>query len=313
MLTIDARLELFKKQFPREKIKSVQEREGSDHSVLEINHTWMCKSSKTSQGVALLDREFRLLNMLQGRITTAIPVPVHYEENFLVYKKIPGSPLIAYAFYRLGNKQRSKLIFDISEFLTQLHTALSPEEIASLHLTATDWPWSLEKLQAHRHYLDDNKDLADVFDSIMKIYEEELATPAEPTLIHNDMSIKNIIVDSQTGQLRGIIDFTDMALGDPHLDLRMRRENPIDYAKAVAFVYSVIRSTEQNGQKLYVYYFATEFSRYFQYLEDGNKKAAQDTLNEIIKSIREFLSSHDDCKDGDEACGHNQPEEEIAA
>lgn len=311
MITIDARLDLFKKQFPREKIRSVQEREGADHSVLEINHTWMCKSSKTPEGVALLHREVQLLRMLQGKMTTAVPLPLHYEENFLVYKKIPGSPLIAYSFYRLGNKQRSKLVFDIAQFLSQLHTVLTAEEIASLNLTKSNWPWSFEKLQAHSHHLDNNKDLADVFDSIMKIYEEEAAVPFQSTLIHNDMSIKNIIVDPLTGQLRGIIDFTDMAFDDPHLDVRMRRENPIDYVKAVAFVYAMINKTEQNAQKMYAYYFATEFSRYFQCLEDGKAKEAQDVLNAIIKSIREFLTSHDDCKDGDEACGHSQPEFEA--
>jgi serine/threonine protein kinase len=312
MITIDARLELFKKQFPKEKIKSVQERQGSDHSVLEINHTWMCKSSITEQGVALLDREVQLLKMLQGKVTAAIPVPLHYENNFLVYKKIPGSPLIAYTFYRLGNKQQSKLVFDVAQFLSQLHTALTPEEIASLNLKKSDWPWSFEKLQAHRHYFDDKKDLADVFDSIMKIYEEEAVVPFQPTLIHNDMSIKNIIVDPLTGQLRGVIDFTDMAFDDLNLDLRMRRENPIGYVKAVAFVYAMINKTEQNAQKMYAYYFATEFSRYFQCLEDGKSKEAQDVLNAIIKSIREFLTSHDDCKDGDEACGHSQSEVEAA-
>lgn len=312
-MTIDARLELFKKNFPKEKIKSVQEREGSDHSVLEINHTWMCKSSKTEEGVALLDREVQLLTMLQGKITTQIPVPLYYAENFLVYKKIPGSPLIAYAFYRLGHKQRSKLILEIAQFLSELHKALTPEEIASLQLKKSDWPWSFEKLQEHRHHIHDNKDLSEVFDSIMSIYKDELAIPSEPTLIHNDMSIKNIIVDPLTGQLRGVIDFSDIACDDPNLDLRMRRENPIDYVKAVNFVYSMINTTEQNAQKMYAYFFATEFSRYFQYLEDGNTKDAQVTLREIIKSIQEFLTSHDDCKDGDGPCAHSQSDTEIVA
>jgi len=269
VLTIDARVELFKKQFPKEKVVSVQERQGTDHSVLEINHTWMCKSSMTQEGVALLDREARLLKLLQGKVATQIPVPVHYEENFLVYKKIAGSPLISYAFYRLGNKQRSKLILEVAQFLSQLHTALSVDEIASLHLAKSDWPWSFEKLQAHRHHLDQNKDLLEVFDNIMDIYQEELAAPCVATLIHNDMAIKNIIVDPLTGQLRGVIDFSDVAFDDFNLDLRMRRENPIEFVKAVAFVYAMIHKIEPAPQKMYAYYFATEFSRYFKYLEEN--------------------------------------------
>jgi aminoglycoside 2''-phosphotransferase len=307
VITIDARLELFKKQFPKEKIKSVQEREGSDHSVLEINHTWMCKSSTTQEGIALLEREVKALNLLQGKIDVAIPVPVHYEDNFLVYKKISGSPLIPYAFARYGNKQRSKLMLEVAQFLTQLHKALTPEEITSLNLTQSDWPWSLEKLQAHRHYLADNKDLADVFDIIMSIYQEEMVVSFQPTLIHNDMSFKNIIVDPLTGQLRGIIDFTDIAFDDPQLDLRMRRENPSDYARALGMIYAMVNDPEHNPQKLYIYYFATEFSRYFQYLKDENTKEAQEILNGIITSIREFMTSHDDCNK-DEPCAHDEQE-----
>ncbi len=311
MLTVDARVELFKKQFPKEKIKSVQEREGSNHSVLEINHTWMCKSSKTQEGIALLDREVQLLKILQVKITIQIPVPLHYEENFLVYKKIPGSPLISYAFFRLGNKQRSKLILEFAQFLSQLHTALNPEEITLLQLKKSDWPWSFEKLQEHRHHLDENKDLLEVFDNIMNIYQEELAVPCAATLIHNDMNIKNIIIDPLSGKLRGIIDFSHVAYDDPNLDLRMRRHSPIEFAKSVGFVYAMINKSEQNPQKLYGYYFATEFSRYFQCLEDSKTKEAQDVLNAIIKSIRDFLSSHDDCND--ESCTHGKEDSEVKA
>ena len=312
MLTIDARLELFKKQFPKEKITSVQERQGTDHYVLEINHTWMCKSSKTQEGVALLEREAQLLTMLQGKISaTAIPVPLHYQENFLIYKKIPGSPLISYAFYRLGNKQRSKLILEVAQFLSQLHTALSPEEIASLKLAKTDWPWSVEKLQAHRHHLENNKDMLEVFDSIMKMYEDDISQPCDQTLIHNDLAIRNIIVDPLTGQLRGIIDFADAAFDDVAFDLRMRRDNPIEFVRAVSLVYAMINKTEQSAQKLYGYYFATEFSRYFEQMEAGKTADAQKTFNEIVKSIRDFLKSHDDCQD--ETCAHGTSEDESAA
>ncbi len=266
LLTIDARIELFKKQFPKEKITLVQERQGTDHSVLEINHIWMCKSSKTQDGI----------------------------------------PLITYTFYRLGNKQRSKLIFSIAQFLSQLHEALNPEEIETLKLAKTDWPWSVEKLQAQRHLLKDNKDMLEVFDGIMKIYEDEASQSFQPVLIHNDMDIRNIIVDPMTGQLRGIIDFTDVAFDDPSLDLRMRHDNPIELVRAVALVYAMMHKTPEYAQKIYGYYFATEFSRYFQYLEEGKTQQAQKTFNEIVKSIRDFLISHDDCNDDECAHGTSQ-------
>lgn len=312
MMTIDARLELFKQQFPHQKITSVQEREGTDHSVLEINHTWMCKSSKTQEGIARLAREAQLLELLQGKITATIPVPLYYTENFLVYKKIPGSPLIAYSFYRFSSKRRSLLAFEVAQFLVELHKVLTPEEISFLGVTKSEWPWSWEKLQDHRHLVAENKDLAELFDNVLEVYKAELVEQVEPTLIFDDMNIRNIIVDSLTGQLRGIIDFADVALGDPQLDLRLRRENPVDFSRAVAFVYAMMHNTQPDPQKMYAYYFATEFSRYFDFLEKGNSKEAQATLHGIIGSIRDFLKSHDSCKDG-QPCMHNPAQTEVSS
>lgn len=311
MLTLDARLELFKKQFPQEKIKSVQERQGTDHEILEINHTWMCKSAKTQEGVAALDREFKVLKALQGKILTHIPEPVYYEENFLVYKKIPGSPLIAYAFFRMGNKQRSKLMCELVEFLLQLHKAFDQEQAQELGLMKSDWPWSIEKLQENRHYLQDHPEMFEVFDNIIKMHEQAQLQAFQPTVIHNDFAMNNIIVDPLTGQLRGIIDFADVAFDDPSLDLRLRYNNPVEFSKAIAFVYSLMNESQEHPQKLYSYYFITEFSRYFQYRQQGNIEESLKTLQRIADSLKSFLKAHDNC--ADENCQHqnNQIQEKV--
>jgi aminoglycoside phosphotransferase (APT) family kinase protein len=302
MLTVDARLELFKKQFPQEKIKSVQERQGADHEILEINHTWMCKSAKTEEGVAALDREVKILKALQGKILTQIPEPVYYEENFLVYKKIPGSPLISYAFFRYGNKQRSKLICELVEFLLQLHKAFDQEQAHNLGLMQTDWPWSVEKLQENRHYLQDYPEMFEVFDNIIKMHQKAQDQAFQPVLIHNDFAMNNIIVDPLTGQLRGVIDFADVAFDDPALDLRIRHNNPVEFSKAISFVYGLMNESQENPQKIYSYYFMTEFSRYFQYRQQDKIEDSLKTLQRIADSLKSFLKSHDSCVD--EACQH---------
>ncbi len=303
MMTIDARLELFKKQFPKEKITSVQERRGDDHSVVEINHTWMCKSALREQDIPALEKEVQLLTMLENKITTQVPVPVHYEHNFFVYKKIMGSPLIAYTYYRMGKKQQAKLAFQVAEFLLELHAALSAEQIASLQLAQSDWPWSVEKLQEYRHYMDDNQDVVEIFDKVMKVHAEEMQASFVPTLIHNDMDLKNIIIDPLTGVLRGIIDFADMAYDDPALDLRMRSSNPLPFSTAVAMVYSLLTKKEQRLEKLHSYYFATEFSRYLDALAQGDQEQAQQCLGVIVESIREIMNQDDACDDG--PCAHD--------
>lgn len=302
MLSVAARVELFKKQFPKIKVTAVQERQGTDHEVIEINHTWMCKSAKTQDGISSLEREYRVLQALKGKIDVAIPVPVHYEENFLVYEKIPGSPLIPYTFHKLGQKQKSNLVFAVGVFLMQLHKALSAEQIHDLHLPVSDWPWSFEKLQEHRHYFQDNQNLLDLFDQIMGMYQTEMQDQFEATLIHNDMSMHNIIINPFTGQLHGVIDFSDVAFGDPVLDLRMRYNNSFDYARSVAFVYSVLNQQQTVSSKVYGYYFATEFSRYFDYRNQNNDEMAQKTLQALIRFSQDFFAHHDNC--AEDKCQH---------
>jgi aminoglycoside phosphotransferase (APT) family kinase protein len=262
----------------------------------------MCKSAKTDEGVAKLDREVTVLKALQGKILTHIPEPIFYEENFLVYKKIPGSPLIPYAFFRYGNKQRSQLICDLVEFLMQMHGALHQEQAESLGLMKSSLPWSLEQLKEHRFYLQDHEELFEVFDSIMTMYEKALTQEFTPSLIHNNFSMNNVIVDSLTGQLRGIIDFTNVAFDDMALDLCIHRSNPIEFSKAITFVYALLGKTKENPEKIYSYYFATEFSRYFMYRKLEQAELAQKTLHGIVQSLRKFVAKHDNC--ADENCQH---------
>jgi len=303
MFTTQSQLDAFKRSFPQEKIVAMQERQGADHNVLEINHTWICKSAKTQAGIALLEREVQLLKMLQGKITTQIPMPVVYESNFLVYKKIPGSPLISYLFYHMSPKKQMKLASDVAQFLHELHIACDESEIKKLGFEQTDWPWSPEKLQAQRHLLADKEEMVAVFDGIMQIYEQACQQPQYKSLIHNDMSMKNIIVDPLTGLLRGVIDFTDVAYDDFGFDLRMRRENSIDFVKMVAMAYMMDGKSQFSPEKLYGYYFATEFSRYFELVQQEKVQEAQKLFHEIVKSANSLLVAHDDCKEKG-SCSH---------
>jgi aminoglycoside phosphotransferase (APT) family kinase protein len=315
MLTIDARLEIFKKNFPFEKIKTVQERQGKDFSILEINHAFMCKSAYDEQGAAALAQETKILMKLQGKFTTQIPAPLYYQENFLVYKKINGSPLFSYMINHLGNKQRTKLMNDVAQFLVELHHALSEQEVQDLGIQAASSPWSLEVLQDRKEYFEDKKEVGEVFDSALKIYQEALQTKT-PVLLHNNFDVKNVIVDSLTGQLRGVIDFTDVAYDDYALDLRLRRYAPADYSKAVAIMYNINGGSACTAEKLYGYYFAAEFTAYFKAIDVQDQEQAQAILQDILRVVQTLAGAHTECKEKGScmhAQQHNQVSQQISA
>ena len=184
----------------------------------------------------------------------------------------------------------------------QVHAAIDQEQAQSLGLMKSNLPWSLQALQENRSYLQDHPELFEVFDSIMTMYEKALTQEFTPTLIHNNFSMNNVIVDPITGQLRGVIDFTNVAFDDNALDLCIHRSNPVEFSKAITFVYALMSNSQENTEKIYSYYFATEFSRYFMYRKLDNAELAKKTLYGIVESLRKFVAKHDNCADAN--CQH---------
>ncbi|MGI8577952.1 MAG: aminoglycoside phosphotransferase family protein [Nocardioidaceae bacterium] len=77
------------------------------------------------------------------------------------------------------------------------------------------------------------KELSAVADLIRPLLDDELRATAQPYLtaalprppydgpnrvIHNDMCADHVLVDPESGRLTGLLDFTDVIVGDPVLD-----------------------------------------------------------------------------------------------
>lgn len=262
-MSVQAGLKRFKELFPAEKIVTVEQAEGAEHLILDINNSWICKIAKVANETGL-DVEAKLLQMLAGKLVTLIPVVEYYEPNFLVYRKISGVELSPELYSNLDQSQRATLAFDIAKFLHELHSALDPEIVQSeLGLIATNWPWLPEELQAAAKNLNDPK-LKLIFEVLINDYLHIKQAATEVCLTHNDLTIRNILVDPISGRLNGVIDFTDCALGDPCLDLRLNYLSIPELSAAIALNYIAISGMQIDLRNIYTYYLATEFSRYFQ-------------------------------------------------
>ena len=230
------KLALFKKLFSNEQLISVKEMEGSDNHILEINNEWICKNSKTKGLETKIQLEVKLLKLLEGKLKTRIPIVKYYEQNVLIYKKISGIELTIDFYNKLSQKQKEKLAYDIAYFLHEFHNILNAEELKKLGLTKTDWPWSPAKL-LQEVYLIEDIELQEIFKSFIKDYEQ-IRHEYTAKLIHNDLKPENIIIDQKTGDLSGIIDFTDVAIDDPYLDLRMRYSGIPKFVESIAKEYA---------------------------------------------------------------------------
>lgn len=208
--------------FPGLAIASTRlELSGGDHVFLVADERWMFRFART--GRRDLEPELAVLARLQraGGLPTPRYRHVDGDTGIVGYRPIAGLPLTPARFRRLPPGRQRAVVDDVAGFLRRMH-GLDP---ADLQATA-DWPrlWSPARFAARA--LDERLPLlAARLPALAPAIEAFLRTPAEShppetAVVHGDLVPGHVLVDG-AGTVAGIIDFADVALGDPAQDLAL--------------------------------------------------------------------------------------------
>lgn len=194
--------------------------EGTDHVAFEKDGTIVrfAKEEDPASRAEEVRREAAILAAVRDFATLPVPSPVlcQPDEGFLAYPKLPGIPLAQLA---LPWRVPSGFADRIGGFLDRLH-ALPIEEAREV-VEHDVWPLS-EWLSAA------NEEFAAVAQHVPEDFhraiERFLGTPApaEPSefvFCHNDLGIEHVLVDPETREITGVIDWADAAIADPAIDL----------------------------------------------------------------------------------------------
>jgi aminoglycoside 2''-phosphotransferase len=138
--------------------------------------------------------------------------------GFVAYRKLPGVPLDQ-ALLR-----QPAIIQALAQFLSALH-AFPASQATALKVTggnASDWrqvqfdfyTW----IQEHLFPLLDKRQCFQARATWEPFLEDEKNFSFHPVLIHADLAPEHILCDPQAGNITGVIDWEDAALGDPALD-----------------------------------------------------------------------------------------------
>ena len=192
---------------------------GGDHILLIVDERYAFRFPR--DGMHSLDLELETLRHLQARRTLRTPVYEYVDPQgrFGGYRLIEGSSLTSARFARLPARIQHTVIDDVASFLTVLH-AMEPSAVAPL----SHWPraWGAGKyadrlterlplIKARYPALSTSiKEFIDVYRSDQ---------PPAMVVVHGDLVTDHILVEDGTEHLAGIIDFGDLGLGDPALDL----------------------------------------------------------------------------------------------
>ena len=200
--------------------------EGCDSVAFEVNGEWVFRFPKSEETAAQFAVEARLLPRIAPRLPLPVPVflfegkpSAEFPRVFCGYRKLPGDPVI-----RLPPSEVpfGSLAAPIAHFLTALH-AVPIETTIEAGVPRQPLGETLEELRADA--------LADLprmrkVDATAPIEAWRTFLEAAPdpgqerraVLLHNDFAAEHLLVDDASGTITGVIDWSDVAVGDPAFD-----------------------------------------------------------------------------------------------
>ena len=195
------------------------ERSGGDHDLLIVDERFAFRFPRS--GVRGLELEIAVLRQLQRRSAVATPSYSHVDPagRFGGYPLITGSALTPARFRALPLTCREDILRTAASFLSELHR-LSPESVAPIG----DWPSTWAPAEFAKRGLAEfvsalGDRLPDEARAAAAFYARygELELPAS-VVVHGDFVAEHVLLDDDTQQISGVIDFGDVALGDPAQD-----------------------------------------------------------------------------------------------
>ncbi|MDN4633774.1 phosphotransferase [Sphingomonas sp. PsM26] len=220
--TADCRLlDLVRMTFPELAILTSRlDQSGGDHLLLIVNDELAFRFPRA--GMHDLRLEIEVLRQLRQRSSLRLPTYEYVDPDarFGGYRFIDGVALTTERFGALDVAGQANVLADAAQFLVALHS-LPQAKVA----WSADWPrtWTAAQFAGRFHterlsiVIAHAPQLADPLKAFYDIYQ--LDCPRYLAIVHGDLVCEHLLIDPSTSSLAGIIDFGDVALGDPAQDL----------------------------------------------------------------------------------------------
>lgn len=221
-------LELINEQFPELSAKHIRLLgAGWDNTAFIIDEELIFRFPRRKIALPLLEAEWCGLPKLANRLPLPIPNPKwrgdpspRFPWPFIGYRMIPG---FTACYANLSEDERSLLAEPIAKFLAVLHSTPT-SELASCHIpgdnqSRIDGTLLTEKIKKSfaelslLGLLGNEKQLDHVVKNL-----QHFRAPISSFVVHGDFYVRHLLVDSNH-HLVGVIDWGDIHLGDPAIDL----------------------------------------------------------------------------------------------
>ncbi len=208
--------------------------EGWDHEVVILDDKTVFRFPGDDEYLGLLKSEIKVLKKLKPLLKINIPgyTLIAQDESFAGYPIVPGITLSKEVFENLNIDDRNSIAKQLSQTISTLHT-FGKEDFPEVVIT--DMPaWQQEMKDYTAKYLTNilsTDDMAYAQETITKV-DEILRHQLHLTFIHGDIYSRHLLWDAHTKTL-GLIDFSDMNIGDPAFDFAELYEYGADFVDEV--------------------------------------------------------------------------------
>jgi aminoglycoside 2''-phosphotransferase len=210
---------------------------GTSNECFLVDGEWIFRFPKDAESEAGLRRELLVLPRLAAELDPPVPRylvfgrPANgYAHAFVGYRKIPGEALTRERLESLPAGGRDEAARRLGSFFTQLHAypldrLHAAEAAAGVTLQRSPIEWLADggrgfrrtlaaKLREHRGHPDFPRYqlLAD------RLFDDPGVYRSEDALIHGDLSPPHILYCDERRTVTGVIDFGNLAVGDPFAD-----------------------------------------------------------------------------------------------
>lgn len=176
------------------------------------------------EAAAALRRESCVLMQIAAQLPLPVPRTTYYAPSecppFTVHDEIVGEMLTRELWENMPTLARDQAADDLAAFLRALHSL--PVEIGWAcglpKLDAADFARRLREATANTILGLLDEGTQDRLDETLRRWSLSSNDHLPPALLHCDMGPGHVLYDPQNGDLTGVIDFGDLAIGDPARD-----------------------------------------------------------------------------------------------
>ena len=200
--------------------------EGWDSTADLVDGRWVDRRPRRPEIEPQLRRETAVMPWLAPQLPLPVPVPAILSTEPLVvrHELVPGEELTS--FTATQGRQ-------LGEFLRALHS-ISTAEAEQLGVSTRSLPIDRFRAEVLPHVPEGAALLA------------RLVSLPEDTLVHGDIGPEHVL--GRDGVLTGVIDFGDLHIGDPAVDLAwVLNSTPPEFADAVAETYGVTEELRERA------------------------------------------------------------------